>query len=340
MHQSAGRHATFLPRSTRTPEPDTRDLFFWVDFALAGIYHPPVLWRMMNLRRWFSNRAVAALGVIGLLPAISWGAGPPAQKLPSALLVYPLIEADGASDTRVEVLNLSADAQLLNCFYVEGDSCVEIGFFVSLTPYQPLAWMVSAGLNDTVSGSAIPPFFGTGEMKCVVVPPNPELRFHNTIQGRATVFAADGRTVSYGAVGFQRLVDGDFTGVVALDGTTYAQCPARLNFDDIILLPCTQDLLTQVPTMIRAQILVTNEFETTFSTAVTFTCFGRFTLGAIADSLTRAIGGTDTAHLNIRGSNGPLLGLVIDSVPFAGKVGTAGNEPSLQGGSSATVTFP
>jgi hypothetical protein len=86
--------------------------------------------------------------------------------------------------------------------------------------------------------------------------------------------------------------------------------------------------------------LVTNEFESPTSTGLQFTCFGRFTLGDIGNSLTRAIAGTDTVHLSIRGSSGAMLGLVIDSVPFGSAIGTAGNEPSLQGGRSAKVVFP
>ena len=137
--------------------------------------------------------------------------------------------------------------------------CNEIGFVVTMTPYQPLAWLVSEGLNDTFSGSASPPFFGTGELKCVVVAPRPEVAFHNTIQGRATAFDSSGATVSYDAVGFQRLSDGDYTGVVSLDGANYAQCPDKLHFEvfadqpdasppalsDLVLVPCSEDLLLQ-----------------------------------------------------------------------------------------------
>jgi hypothetical protein len=283
-------------------------------------------------------------------------AGPPAQRLPSALLVFPYIEASGDRDTRIELLNLSGDGQLLNCFFIttSNKACNEIGFFVSLTPYQPLAWLASEGLSDTFSGSAAPPFFGTGELKCVVVAPRPELQFHNTMQGRVTVFGSSGDTVSYDAVGFQRLTDGDFTNVVSLDGVTYAQCPDKLHFQvladqptavppalsDLILVPCSEDLLTQVPTSTTVQFLVTNEFEQSFSTSIGISCFDRRHLSDITAALTRATAASDTLHLYVRGTSVPLIGLVIDAVPFRGNVGTAGNEPSLQGGRSATVVFP
>ena len=313
---------------------------------------------MKHLLRLTANTLIV-LGALGCMLAGRAVAGdPPAQKLPSALLVFPLIEADGiGGDTRIELLNLSGQVQAVECFYVQGDdTCNEIGFFLSLTPYQPISWLATQGLNDTFTNSAAPPFFGPGELKCAVIPPENQLdlEFHNTIQGRATVYSSSGRTISYGAVGFQRLSPGDFTGVVSLDGRTYAQCPDKLHFDvladqptattpttsDLILVPCSQDLLLQVPATITVQFLIVNEFEQQFSTSISVTCFNRQALSAISGSLLRSTLGTDTAHLIIRGSNGPLLGLVVDDVPYQGETGIAGNEPSFQGGRSALVVFP
>ena len=305
---------------------------------------------MTNCLRWI-QRALGLIAALCCFCAATASAGsPPAQRLPSALLIFPLVDAGGDRDTRIELVNLSANPLLVQCFYVEGESCNEIGFFVFLTPRQPLAWLASAGLSDPLTGSASPPFFGTGEMKCAVVPERPEIEFHNALQGRATVFRSDGRTVSYGAAGFRRLTDGEFSGVVALNGTTYAQCPEKLHFDvltdqptassEMILLPCSQDLLLQIPTSITVQFQVINEFEQVFSASTAVKCFARRTLGDITDTLTRNILGTDTAHVVVRGSNGPLVGLVIDTVTFAGITSTAGNEPSFQGGRSATVIFP
>ena len=283
-------------------------------------------------------------GLLCWLPAIA-SADPPAQKLPSALLVFPFIESQGDRDTRIEILNLSGTQQTLQCFYIDGFSCNEVGFLLSLTPYQPVSWLASSGFSSGFS--AVPPFFGDGELKCAVAPQQPQIEFHNTIQGRATVFGTDGSTVSLGAVGFQRLSDGDFTGTVSLDGSTYAQCPDRLHFQvltdlptstsDMIIVPCSENLVLQQPTTIHLSFTITNEFETSFSAASVVTCFGRTTLGAIASTLTRAVLGSDTAHVVVRGGAGPVLGLVIDNVPGAK---TAGNEPSFQGGRSATLSFP
>jgi hypothetical protein len=304
---------------------------------------------MMNGLRRVGFWVAAFIGVVscGGNPV---AAAPPAQGLPSAYIVFPFVEATGFQDTRIHIVNLSGDPQVLQCFFVNGESWLEIGFTIALTPYQPLSWLASEGLFDTTSGSAAPPFFGEGELKCAVVAPHPELQFHNTIQGRATVFGLDGQTVSYGVVGFQRLTDGDYTGVIQLNGSTYAQCPARLHFDvvtespssssEIILVPCSQDLLLQVPTTTTVQVLMINEFETQFSTSFSVTCFERRRLNEIADALNRATAGSDTVHLIIRGTAAPLLGLVIDGVSLAGSFGTAGNEPSYEGGRSATVVLP
>jgi hypothetical protein len=306
---------------------------------------------MTRFARW--KRAFCTVAVLvgfGGLSAQRAGAGaPPAQRLPSALLVYPLIDTTSGRDTQIELVNLSGDPQDVQCFYVYGDTlCSEIGFVVSLTPYQPMAWLASAGVNNTLTGSAAPPFFGTGELTCAVVPPRPELQYHNAIQGRAAVFDTTGLTVSYAAVGFRRLTAGDFTGVVALNGSTYAYCPDKLHFDvltdqpsatsQMILVPCSQDLLMQVPTSMAVQYLIINEFEQTFSTSLSITCFDQRALGDITDSLVRTTIGTDTAHVIVRGTKGPLLGLVIDTL--SSPPGTAGNEPSYQGGRSATVMFP
>lgn len=313
---------------------------------------------MMNFLRRTANALIVLGAALGMLSGRAMAAGPPAQKLPSALLVFPLIEADETGgDTRIELLNLSGQGQEVQCFYVQGDeTCNEIGFFLSLTPYQPISWLATQGLNDVFTNSAAPPFLGPGELKCAVIPPEnqPDIEFHNTIQGRATVYSSTGRTISYGAVGFQRLSPGDFTGVISLNGSTYAQCPDKLHFDvladqptgtppttsDLILVPCSEDLRLQIPATITVQFLIINEFEQQFSTSISVTCFNRQTLGAISGSLLRAALGSDTAHLIIRGVNGPLLGLVVDTVPHQGKTGIAGNEPSFQGGRSALVVFP
>ncbi len=290
--------------------------------------------------------------VAGIASTATAAAGPPAQKLPSALLMFPYIDSGGGYETRLELVNLSGYPLDLQCFFIntESDQCNEIGFFLALTPYQPMAWLASEGVSNELNATAAPAFFGMGEMKCTVVPPRPDVDLYNALQGRATVYDGGGQTVSYSAVGFRRFSSGEFNGVLQLNGVDYAQCPDKLHFDvltdtpgsnsEMILLPCTQNLLLQTPTQLNVQLLIINEFEQVFSASHRFTCASRKQLVEIAESLTQSVAGTTTAHIVVRGTNGPLIGLVIDRVSFQGLPGVAGNEPSFQGGRSATVTFP
>ncbi|HVN86341.1 MAG TPA: hypothetical protein VMW17_16020 [Candidatus Binatia bacterium] len=305
---------------------------------------------------WYKILALAlgaALGVTGVAGAQT---GPPAQKLPSALVVLPLIDSgtngsDGVSrDTRVEVVNLTANSVDLQCFYVDSTSCNEIGFFLTMTPYQPLSWLASEGYNDIRTFSRVPGFYGRGEMKCAVIARLPQVEFHNALQARAVVFGSDGTSVGYSATAFRRLTDGDYTGAMPLDGVTYEQCPDRLHFtllgqvagqseSELILVPCTQDLLTQTPSQPNVSLTIINEFEQSFSAAIKFKCYDRRKLTDVASTLDRTALGSDTAHVIVRGGLS-LIGLGIDQFTFNGAPLTAANDPSFQGGRSATVTFP
>jgi hypothetical protein len=243
----------------------------------------------------------------------------------------------------------------LQCFYVRQSDCVEIGFFVSLTANQPLSWSAYDGTSNVLTGTAVPPldtFDGIGELKCAVDASRPELSAHNVLQGRALVFDTDtGETVGYGAVGFQRLSPGSYTGVVDLDGFTYESCPERLHFQvltrqgggpssTLITVPCAQDLLTQTPTETTVQMAIINEFEQVFSSSFRFTCFSSRSFSGFL-TLSKSAVGTDTVHLIVRGVASPLIALVIDR--FTGQnntLHTTANEPFLEGGRAATVIFP
>lgn len=286
------------------------------------------------------------LGVIafGQAPGI-----PPAQKLASAVIVFPYIENSGTVDTRIELINMSEQDIELRCFYVRQSDCNEIGFFLNLTAEQPLTWLASEGARNVLTFSAVPPFDGVGELKCAVDPKRPELDFHNVLQGRSIVYdRITGETVAYGADGFLRLEGGGFSNVVDLDGFTYEECPERLHFQtlatngvsgDLILVPCSQDLLTQTPVETTVQLAIVNEFEQVFSASFRFKCHTRQALSRFGP-LQRAVLGTDTAHLIVRGVSVPLLGLVVDRFDALGQRHTAVNEPFLEGGRSATIIFP
>jgi hypothetical protein len=279
---------------------------------------------------------------------------PPAQKLASALIVFPYIVTSATQDTRIELMNMSNQTIELQCFYVRQSDCIEVGFFVSLTANQPLSWLADDGTNNPLTLTAVPPFTGVGELKCAVASDRPELSAHNVLQGRALVFEnPTGETVGYDAIGFQKLTPGAYTGVINLDGFSYESCPDRLHFivlarqtgsnSDLITVPCAQDLLTQTPTETTVQMAIINEFEQVFSSSYRQTCLGRPGDQSFSkfSTLSKNTLGTDTAHLVVRGVNSPLIGLVIDR--FTGQGGslhTTANEPFLEGGRESTVIFP
>ena len=276
---------------------------------------------------------------------------PPAQKLPSAVLIYPLVRSSATQDTRVEMLNLLGAAVSVQCFYVSGGTCNEIGFLVSLTPNQPLSWMASSGVTGNGRHVA-PPFTGDGELKCAVVPPNAvaDPTSYNALQGRALISDSTGQTIGYSAIAFRRLSPGSFTGQVSLDGINYEKCPDRLHFNvltnqsgsdsTLVLVPCSENLVTQQPSGANVQIAVINEMEQRFSGATRVTCFNRINFSSVS-ALRKSAIGTDTAHLILRGTDVPVIGLVIDRFTTgSGQLSTSSNEPYLEGGRSASIELP
>jgi hypothetical protein len=267
------------------------------------------------------------------------------------VLVYPLVRTSATQDTRIEMLNLTSSSVTVDCFYVSSGTCNEIGYTVRLTANQPASWLASTGANGNGTRLA-PPFTGDGELKCVVVPPFgfADLNSYNALQGRALVLDTSGQTIGYSAIAFRRLSAGSFTGQISLDGVTYEQCPDRLHFhvltyqqaksnSEFVLIPCSEDLENQLPSGANVQLSVINELEQRFSGATHITCFNRFSFNSIS-ALSRSSVGTDTAHVIVRGTNVPLIGLVIDRFTPGDKASASSNDPYLEGGRSATIYLP
>ncbi len=305
----------------------------------------------MGWRRDVVSALVAALALVASGTA---RADSPPQRLPSAVLIYPLIVVEGngaTTDTRIELVNLSNRVVNLGCIFVPTPVCTGFDFHVQLTPNQPLSWFASRGLFSNFA--AVPPFSSTGELKCIVEPTEETVDAHNTIQGRAAVFGADGQTIGYSATGFLRLVDGPLTNVIDLDGATYTQCPDEQHFvflatdpnnpqteSELVVAPCNEDLenLSHPPSVIQFQII--NEFEEQFSASTSVSCSFRRTLRQISSVFTRPTLGTDTGHLIIKGVQSPVLAMIIDRFITPAARGTAGNEPALRGGRSAEIRIP
>lgn len=298
---------------------------------------------------------VPTLSANGQLAFAAADGAPPEQKLASAFVVFPYIVTAAPTDTRIELMNMSNQPVQLQCFYVRSTDCVELGFFVSLTANQPLSWSAYDGTSNVLTRTSVPPvdtFGGIAELKCAVATDQSDPSFHNVLQGRAIVVnKTTGATVGYGAVGFQRLSPGGYSGEVDLDGFTYESCPDRLHFQvlsapsggpasTLITVPCAEDLLNQVPTQTVVQLAIVNEFEQVFSSSYHLSCLSSLSFSALG-TLGHSVTGTDSAHLVVRGVSSPLIGLAIDR--FAGQgnlVHTTANEPFLEGGRSATVIFP
>jgi len=248
-------------------------------------------------------------------------------------------------------MNLTNAAVSIQCFYVASGSCNEIGFFASLTANQPLEWMVSTGQSAS-SGRLAPPFNGEGELKCVVNTQSSSLSAHNALQGRALLSNVSGETLGYAASAFRRLSPGPFTGNIPLDGFTYEQCPDRLHFhvltsqtsvasqdSELILVPCSEDLVNQIPASTGVQFAVINEFEQHLSASITLRCFDRRPFNSISP-LRRSTAGSDTVHLMVRSLDVPVVGLVIDRFNAGAGISASTNDPYLEGGRSAVVNLP
>jgi hypothetical protein len=109
----------------------------------------------------------------------------------------------------------------------------------------------------------------------------------------------------------------------------------------MVLVPCEQDLLFQEPTETAVQLAIVNEFEQVFSSSFRFECYTQRSFSRISGTLSKAVLGTETAHVVVRGVSSPLVGLVIERFQDGGgTTHTTVNEPFLEGGSPATVIFP
>ena len=274
---------------------------------------------------------------------------PPAQKLAAAVLIYPLVRTSPTQDTVIEMMNLTSQSISVGCFYVASQTCDELGFFVSLTANQPLSWSASTGQSG--SGVRIaPPFQGDGELKCRVIPVSTAVSAYNALQGRGLVSDNTGQTIGYSAIAFRRLTDGPASSSVSLDGVTYEQCPDRLHFQiltsqttptsELVLVPCDEDLLNQVPSGTNIGLVTVNELEQRISGSTTLKCFNRILFSSVAALRANTVG-TQTAHLIVRG-NAPVVGLVVErfNVPGSNALSTSSNEPFLEGGRSATIVLP
>jgi hypothetical protein len=159
----------------------------------------------------------------------------------ASILAFPKVLADGASETIIQISNVSNSMVQARCFYLNAQLtipslpegyynpplCQETDFTISLTKQQPTHWQVSTGRfvdptdscfsgNNTIDPTAcdtagidpgaIPPVPGdfVGELKCVEVDAAGNPIGGNHLKGEATIITLANHDVSkYNAVGIE-----------------------------------------------------------------------------------------------------------------------------------------
>jgi hypothetical protein len=222
------------------------------------------------------------------------------------------------------------------------------GLLAADIPLDGVAFRGPTGESN--AGTRVPPFddgpIAVGELKCYVVDGEGRPSERNVLKGEATLVAPNeifspGESAKYNAIGFRALEganDGDNRLRLGGDGAEYDGCPNVLILDHFFdfapqpaieasfvatllnLVPCTENFVTQVPTRVTAQYLVFNEFEQRFSTSAPVECFF-FDLISLIDTpdpsrsiFSVFVGGTVTAQTRIRGVNGGLMGVALETV--------------------------
>ncbi len=176
-----------------------------------------------------------------------------------------------------------------------------------------------------------------------------------------------GDVAKYNAVGILGNPDATPSNPLLLDGgTNYDACPSKLilnhfasgasdlvaedflsdstssEFTDLTLVPCNEDFENQVPTAVKIQFVVFNEFEEKFSASTTVNCFMEIELSRIDTQFGRLISvdksvfgfqvlGSDVAQTVITpvaqpdGSSGGLVGIAeqITTLELSGSTSSA-----------------
>jgi hypothetical protein len=217
-----------------------------------------------------------------------------------------------------------------------------IGLADGLIPLDGTFFVGPQGFSN--EGTRIPPVGEipyVGELKCVVIDDNGRPVPNNAIKGEATITTVrpddDIDVLKYNAVGFQAFeADVNEDRVLVLGGGTneYDGCAQTLVVDhffdfatnpvsgdtidsSLILVPCTQDLLNQIPGSTTAQYLIFNEFEQRFSTSQPVDCYFERPLSLI-ETTNRSrsvfsvfVAGTVTGQTRVRGVHQGLVGVLI-----------------------------
>ena len=209
-------------------------------------------------------------------------------------------------------------------------------------PLDGIAFRGPRGKSN--AGTRIPPVSeivdADYELKCIVVDGEGRAVARNVIKGEATIVSDPSTPFlsveKYNAVGIQA-IEGDANGdnvlVLGGDANEYNGCANILIADhffdfainpvngqpvssELTLVPCTEDLLNQIPGGTTVQYLVFNEFEQRFSTSTPIQCYFERELSFIdtrnpeRSIFSVFVAGTLTGQTRIRGVGQGLIGIL------------------------------
>jgi len=199
--------------------------------------------------------------------------------------------------------------------------------------------------GESNASTRVPPFQdesgqAVGELKCYALEGDGTPSDRNVLKGEATLISPEPYSPSkYNALGFRAIegaVNDDNRLRLGGEEAEYDGCPNVLIlnhfFDgaidpatdgppietDLILVPCTENFVNQIPTRVTAQYLVFNEFEQRFSTSAPVDCYFVSQISNIdTPDETRSIfsvfvSGTITGQTRIRPVNSGLMGVAFE----------------------------
>lgn len=160
---------------------------------------------------------------------------------PGSILIFPKVVTTGTRDTVIQITNTGNMADDLRCFYLNGQSCFETDFSVSLTKQQPTVWSAKVGRRvdptDSEKGldpGLVPPLpvNFAGALICAEVDTSDRPIVRNQVKGEATLvdgsFSGTSASVSkYNAVAVQGIAS-NLDNTLKLDDSEYSACPASL----------------------------------------------------------------------------------------------------------------
>jgi hypothetical protein len=160
---------------------------------------------------------------------------------PGSILIFPKVVTTGTRDTVIQITNTGNMPDDVRCFYLNGQSCFETDFSVSLTRQQPTVWTAAQGrrVNPTdgqkgLDPGLIPPLPQNyaGALVCTEVDTSDAPVVRNQLKGEATIVDHSASSTSnavskYNAVAVQGL-SGNSDDTLKLDGSEYSACPASL----------------------------------------------------------------------------------------------------------------